>query len=291
MRGKIIKGIAGFYYVYAEDGILYACKAKGIFRKDHTKPMVGDDVDMTVTHEGDKEGNITVIYDRKNSLVRPMVANVDQAMVIFAVDNPRPNFLLLDKFLIQMAYMGVPSVICFNKADLKGEEEGRALLDIYRPAGIPTVLLSLKRGEGLEEVRELLSGRTTVLAGPSGVGKSSLSNLLQPDVVMETGEVSRKLQRGKHTTRHSQLLPLGQGTFLVDTPGFSSLFLPEALSWRSLRDYYPEFAPYEDKCRFQGCQHIHEPDCAVKEALEGGAISPVRYEGYQTLHQELYDKR
>lgn len=207
MQGKIIKGIAGFYYVYAEDGNTYECRAKGIFRKDKFKPLVGDNVDITVLDEKELEGSVTEIHKRKNSLIRPAVANVDQALVIFAMDNPKPNFMLLDRFLIMMEREGVPAVICFNKKDLATTEELEFLYETYQSCGYQVILSSALKGEGLDEIEEVLQGRTTVVAGPSGVGKSSLTNSLQEEVEMETGEISRKLKRGKHTTRHAQIIP------------------------------------------------------------------------------------
>lgn len=290
MRGKIIKGIAGFYYVHGEDGIVYECKAKGIFRKDNQKPLVGDDVEIQILNRQEKEGNLEKILPRRNALIRPAVANVDQAFVIFALEDPRPNFLLLDRFLIMMEQADIPAVICFNKKDLAEEEEVRSLSSIYRECGYPVILSSAKEREGLAEIRSTLEGKTTVVAGPSGVGKSSLTNLLQAHVKMETGEISRKLKRGRHTTRHSQVIPVGENTYLMDTPGFSSLYLTD-MEQQELKNYFREFRKYEEGCRFQGCLHIHEPDCEVKRALEQGEISRLRYENYLSLYEELKEKR
>ncbi len=290
MRGKIIKGIAGFYYIYAEDGQVYECKAKGIFRKDNQKPLVGDNVEISILDENEKEGSVTAILPRKNSLIRPAVANVDQAFVIFAMENPKPNYMLLDRFLIMMEQQGIPAVVCFNKKDLGTEEELDFLYRTYTQCGYRVILSSALKGEGISEIHEILRGKTTVVAGPSGVGKSSLTNSLQGEIQMETGEISKKLKRGKHTTRHSQVIPVGEDTFLVDTPGFSSLYLTD-MEEQELKNYFPEFREYEEECRFQGCRHIHEPGCAVKEALEANKISRLRYEDYLALHQELKEKR
>lgn len=290
MQGKIIKGIAGFYYVYAEDGEIYECKAKGIFRKDKQKPLVGDNVVITVLDEKEKEGSLTDILPRRNSLIRPAVANVDQALVIFAIENPKPNFLLLDRFLIMMEQESVPAVVCFNKKDLAAEAELNYLFNTYNNCGYQVVLSSALNEDGLEEIRDILKGKTTVVAGPSGVGKSSLTNCLQEGVLMETGEISRKLKRGRHTTRHSQVIPIEKDTFLMDTPGFSSLSLTD-MEEQELKDYFREFRKYEGQCRFKECRHIHEPGCAVKEALEKHEISRLRYEDYLGLHEELKEKR
>lgn len=285
-----MKGIAGFYYVYAEDGEVYECKAKGIFRKDNQKPLVGDDVEIQILDGGEKEGSITSILPRRNSLIRPAVANVDQAFVIFAVENPKPNFMLLDRFLIMMEQEGIPTVICFNKKDLAGREELEVLYETYTNCGYHVILSSAETGEGLEEIRQTLQGKTTVVAGPSGVGKSSLTNLMQEEVQMETGEISKKLKRGRHTTRHSQVIPVASDTYLVDTPGFTSLYLSD-MEEQDLKGYFREFRQFEGKCRFQGCRHIHEPGCAVKAALEEHKISSLRYEDYLGLYEELKEKR
>ena len=236
--------------------------------------------------EEEKTGNLTVIHKRKNQLIRPMVANVDQALVIFAVHEPEPNFQLLNRFLIMMEKQQIPVIICFNKMDLASEEEKEQLQQDYENSGCRVLFSSAREGEGIPEIRELLRGKTTVMAGPSGVGKSSTLNTISPKTQMETGAVSEKIKRGRHTTRHSELIYLGEETFLMDTPGFSSLYL-EDIDKEELRFYFPEFADYENQCRFNGCSHIHEPGCAVKQALEEGAISRMRYDDYCYLYEEL----
>ena len=288
MQGKIIKGIAGFYYIYAENDEIYECKAKGIFRKDKQKPLVGDNVEIEVLDEQEKEGSVTAILPRKNSLIRPAVANVDQAFVIFAMENPKPNFMLLDRFLIMMEYQDVPVTICFNKKDLLEEQAIEEFAGVYRKCGYSVLYTSAEKEEGIRELHELLDGRTTAVAGPSGVGKSSLVNRLQPNVQMETGSISRKIERGKHTTRHSEIIPIAADTYIMDTPGFSTLYIP-GFEKEDLQNFYPEFKEYEPYCRFKGCSHISEPDCGVKEALAEGKISPLRYENYKLLYEELKD--
>lgn len=290
MQGKIIKGIAGFYYVYVEGHGTYECKAKGIFRKDHVKPLVGDDVVMDVLDEGERLGNISEILPRRSALIRPAVANVDQAMIIFAIVKPNPNFNLLDRFLIRMERQNLPTIICFNKQDIASAQEKEALRQSYEKCGYHVLFISALENEGLEQVKELLSGKTTTVAGPSGVGKSSLINRLAPKANMETGEISAKIERGKHTTRHSEIIALGEETYIMDTPGFTSLDISE-ITKEELGQYYPEFVQYEPYCKFSGCAHISEPSCGVKEAVAEGKISTVRYENYKVLYQELKDKR
>lgn len=290
MIGKIMKGIAGFYYVGVAESGVYECKAKGIFRKDKIKPLVGDDVEIEVLNEEEKLGNIVKILPRRSELIRPAVANIDQALVIFAAREPKPNLSLLDRFLVIMEKQDVPVIICFNKQDLCDEEEVGRLKEIYEACGYPVVLASAKQGEGIEEIKSLLRGKTTTVAGPSGVGKSSLTNLLQNEVQMETGEISKKLGRGRHTTRHSQIIQIEEDTWLYDTPGFTSFYVEE-IEKEELRFYFREFFKYEGTCRFQGCTHTHEPGCMVKNALEEGEISKERYENYLELYGELKEKR
>ncbi len=290
MQGKIIKGIAGFYYVHTESGNVYECKAKGVFRKDKQKPLVGDNVELDILDEEKKLGHIASILPRKNDLIRPAVANVDQALIIFAVTKPEPNFNLLDRFLILMEQKELPCIICFNKQDLFSEEEKSELSKIYEKAGHIVLFVSALYEQGMEEVRALLEGKTTTVAGPSGVGKSSVINCLQPSVQMETGEISEKIERGKHTTRHSEIIPVNETTYLVDTPGFSSLLLFD-LEKEDLAQYYFEFAEYEPECKFIGCSHTHEPVCGVKNALVEEKISQVRYRNYCLLYEELLGKK
>lgn len=290
MKGKIIKGIAGFYYVHVEQRGIYECKAKGIFRNRKVKPLVGDDVLLDSLDEAGKKGNITDILLRRNELIRPASANVDQAMIIFAAAQPAPNLGLLDRFLLMMEKQQVKTVICFNKRELVSSEELQKLCDIYRGSGCRVVTASVRQNEGLETVREILDGKTTVMAGPSGVGKSSMTNALYPDAEMATGDVSEKIKWGRHTTRHSELFSIGHETYLMDTPGFSTLYL-EGWEKEELKYYYPEFEAYFDHCRFNGCNHISEPDCAVKQAVEEQEISRERYGNYKAFFEELAGQR
>lgn len=293
MTGKIIKGISGFYYVYVAGSGIFTCKAKGVFRKDGVKPLVGDDVILEEVKGEDHVGNVVDILPRKSEVIRPAVANVDQALLIFALKSPDPNLMLLDRFLVMMEERNLPTVICLNKEDLVDAEYIEELRVIYENAGYTVIVISAKNDGGeLKELRSLLKGKTTTVAGPSGAGKSTIVNLLVGDEeqVMETGDVSKKNQRGKQTTRHSQLFPIEEDTFIMDTPGFSSVFLPD-IEAGQLELLFPEFIEPSQRCRFIGCAHYHEPDCMVKEAVEDGKIFPSRYENYTYMYDELNSKK
>ncbi len=289
MQGRIIKGIAGFYYVYAEDSNTYACRAKGIFRLLGTRPLTGDYVRMEVTDLKDMEGSITEILPRKSELLRPNVANIDQALIVFSLTCPEPNFLMLDKLILQYLANGISLIICFNKEDLAEEVLVKRVRSIYSGTGFPLLFISALKDEGTDEVKKLLKGRTTSVAGPSGAGKSTLINRLQDNIHSETGSISRKSERGKQTTRHSEIIPVDMDTFIMDTPGFSSfeLYGTEA---EDLADRYPEF-DIDIGCYFTPCSHTHEPGCAVKDLVEKGAVNKVRYENYVSIYEELKSRR
>ena len=214
----------------------------------------------------------------------PAVANIDQALIVFAVTKPKPHLNLLDRFLIMMESKDIPVTLCFNKKDLAADEEWRGLKEVYETCGYPVVFTSALKEENITKIRRILEGKTTALAGPSGVGKSSLINLLEPGANMETGEISRKIERGRHTTRHSELFAIGGETYIMDTPGFGSLYVND-FEKEDLKYYFREFEPYEGNCKFQGCSHIHEPGCGVKDALETGKIPKSRYENYLELYR------
>lgn len=293
MEGKILKGIGGFYYVHVTEGDVYECKARGGFRNKNIKPAVGDDVEIDIIDNKKLLGNIVNILPRTNKLVRPAVANVDQAVIIFALANPEPNYNLLDRFLIMMDRQDVETLICLNKSDLVSEETAKDIKSIYEDCGYRVVICSTRQktpDDGIEELRGLIHGKTTVFAGPSGVGKSSLLNSLGDNAIARTGELSEKVMRGKHTTRHSELISVGGSTYIMDTPGFTSLYV-EDMEPEQLKDYFPEFAPYQSDCRFNGCVHINEPDCRVKDKLNEGKISRLRYNNYIQMYEELKNKR
>ncbi len=290
MTGKITKGIGGFYYVHAKDDMVYECKAKGIFRNRKVKPLVGDDVEMEIITSSPPVGNIVEILDRKNELIRPAVSNIDQAFLVFACKDPEPNWNLLDRFLVMMNFQNVPVTICFNKADLIEEEQREYYCTLYGQSGCSVLFSSTKTGEGVNFLKKQMDGKTSVFAGPSGVGKSSLLNAIMGMEQMETGAISEKIKRGKHTTRHSEFFCIGEDTYLLDTPGFSSIWMPE-MKEEELKDYFPEFAKFEEECRFIGCVHVGERQCGVKDAVAAGDIPEERYKNYMLMYQEIKSKR
>lgn len=290
MQGKIIKGIAGFYYVHVVHSGIYECKAKGIFRNKKIKPLVGDNVEIEVIDGDNMIGNIIDIHNRSNELIRPAVANISQALVVFAIKEPMPNLNLLDRFLVMMERNNIDTIICFNKIDLVNEDIIKEYKDIYLSAKYNVIFTSTGTLEGIEKIRELIYGKTTAFAGPSGVGKSSILNALMPAANSKTGEVSEKIKRGKHTTRHTEIFNIVDDTYIMDTPGFSSLFTND-FEKEDLKEYFPEFIQYNNSCRFSGCVHINEPDCKLKMAVEDGKVSKSRYENYMLLFNEIKDRK
>ena len=286
INGKIIKGIGGFYYVDTENG-LYECRARGIFRKNKITPLVGDRVSISVVDKENKKGVVEEIEKRDTELVRPPIANVDKALIVFAIKNPSPNLSLLDRFIVLAEKENLEIVIVFTKVDLDtdGELLGE-LKDIYEVSGYKVISVSNKLKLNIDKIKEELKENTVVFAGPSGVGKSSLLNEVDKNFELKTGEVSDKIKRGKHTTRHAELLKLECGGMVADTPGFSSLTLDD-IDESELKEYFIEFDKY-DECRFGSrCIHENEPSCAVKEAVENGEISKKRYESYIQLLNEI----
>ena len=276
MRGRINKGIGGFYYV-AVDNEIIECKARGKFRKEHITPIIGDEVEIEVKNG---KGAITKIYERKNSLIRPAVANIDVIVVVVASKDPDPSTFVTDKMLVNAEINGIASIVCINKSDLANTSE---LYDIYTCAGYKTVCVSALENNGLDELFEIIKGKTAAFAGVSGVGKSTILSRIT-GMELETGAVSDKISRGKHTTRHVELFKMRGGGYVLDTPGFSSIEA-EDISLQDLESCFPEILKHSSNCRFRGCAHIGEPDCAVKNAVIDGVIPQSRYESYKELYE------
>ncbi len=287
LKGKIIKGLSGFYYVDTETG-LYECKARGIFRKQKITPLVGDNVEISVVDEENKKGIVEIIEERETELVRPPIANVDKALIVVAIKDPKPNLSLLDRFIVHAERENLDIVIIFTKIDL---DDGSLdeLIEIYEKAGYKVIPVSSEKHINIDKVKDELVGNTVVFAGPSGVGKSSLLNQIDETFQLKTGTVSEKIGRGRHTTRHAELLKLECGGMVADTPGFSSLEL-DGIDEMELKEYFIEFDEY-DECKFGSkCVHENEPSCDIKEAVENNEISKQRYESYIQLLNEIRQK-
>ncbi|HFD2038928.1 ribosome small subunit-dependent GTPase A [Clostridium perfringens] len=285
MEGIIKKGIGGFYYIKTDEGII-ECKARGKFRYNSLKPMVGDRVTIKVENG---KGVIEDIHERSSELIRPTVANVTQAFVVFAIKNPDINLDLLNRFLTLCEYNDIHAVVCLNKEDLCTEEEKENLKELINDIGYEVLFINAKEGKGFDALKERLEHNITVLCGPSGAGKSTLLNSFIDREHMETGSVSEKIGRGKHTTRHSELIDVDNG-YLVDTPGFTTLDVT-FIDRDSLKYCFPEFNDYNNLCKFNGCNHYKEPKCAVKEAVEEGKINKLRYEFYIKTLEEIINRR
>lgn len=285
VEGVIVKGVGGFYYVKAQER-LYECRARGLFREDNITPLVGDKVLIRINEE-DGTGYIEEIMERKSELIRPPVANVTQAIIVMSIKKPDINFWLLDRFIILAEHQNLNIIICLNKVDLTKREEITSILDIYKNTSYPILKTSTKTGEGIEDLKEYLKDQVTVVAGPSGVGKSSLLNQIKPGLELKTGDVSKKTTRGRHTTRHVELIDLGSNSYVLDTPGFSSLNLDFIESEEELSRYFNEIDEFATSCKFINCLHFKEPGCEVKKQVEKGRISPVRYENYLKFLEEI----
>lgn len=288
LEGIIIKGIGGFYYVKVGD-TTYECRARGLFRKEKIKPQVGDRVFIRANEE-DKTGYVEEICPRDTELIRPAVSNVNQAIIVFAIRKPDPNLWLLDKFLLLASSQNLDVVICLNKIDNASEEELKEIYDIYERIGYKIIATSAVENLGIDKLRLVLKDKITVFAGPSGVGKSSLLNKIEPNLKLEIGSISEKTNRGKHTTRHTELIELETGGFVLDTPGFSSLEL-DFMTEEELEEHFPEIHELGRECKFNGCKHLKEPKCRVKEAVNSGEISQSRYDNYIMFLEEINNNR
>ena len=286
MTGLITKGIGGFYYVLTEEGMIEA-KGRGIFKKDGITLAVGDLVELEKTEEG--KGVINAILPRKNQFIRPPIVNVDTFIVVFAPAHPKPNYMLIDKFLIMAEMNGIEPVLCLNKCDLISDEDVQEIRSIYE--GIyPILTISCQTGQGLDLLQNMVAGKKAALAGPSGVGKSTILNHLHPEANMETGAVSQKTRRGKHTTRHVEIFQLEGGGMIYDTPGFTSFEILEAEE-DNLASFYPEMDQLRGQCRYDDCRHVSEPECAVREAVQNGEIHKKRYDSYLANLEEIRTRR
>lgn len=288
LEGIIVKGIGGFYYVDTCNGVV-ECKARGKFKKEGISPMVGDRVRISLQDQG--YGAIEEIFPRKSCLIRPTVANVDQAIIVQAITEPEPNIPLLDRFILFAEVQELDIIICFNKADLQSCEVLERLVNVYSEIGYKVIATSVNENIGIDELREVLKGKVSVFAGPSGVGKSSLLNSIDKHLNLQTGEISKKIERGKHTTRHAELLKLENGGLVVDTPGFSSLDILPVEEIEQLETLFKEFQRFSGNCKFHGCKHYKEPDCGVKHAIEAGDISKSRHDSYIMFLEQLKNRR
>ncbi len=286
MEGVIVKGIGGFYYVKSND-VVYECKARGIFRKEGITPCVGDKVTIELISE--KDAIIQAIRPRKNIFTRPPIANVDSFVIVMAAKFPAPNVSLLDKLLVMGELNSTDCVVCINKTDLVKEEDLTIFNEIYSPI-YPVVFTSGLTGEGTDTLIMHIKGKAAAIAGPSGVGKSTLINCLEDKKLSKTGDISKKSRRGKHTTRHVELFETKDKGMLFDTPGFTSFNILEAQE-RDLAYFYPEIIPFNSKCRYDNCRHLTEPGCLVRKAVEKGEIHRSRYESYRSQMNEIREKR
>lgn len=287
-KGIIVQSQKEIYHVLHE-GKVYLCKARGLFRDKSIKPLVGDRVDFTILENN--TGHINKVYERKNSLIRPPIANIDQLLLVSSLTNPKLNYNLFDKYLVMLEHFNIPVKIVINKVDLASEEEIMQFKSIYDKTGYEYIFTSAKNVDGISELKTLLNGKTSSFAGPSGVGKSTLLNLLHDDFDAETGSISEKNLRGKHTTRHVEIFEIDEDTFIFDTPGFSALNISFISNYEDVKNYFIEFKKFRNHCKFRNCMHINEPSCAVKEAVNNDLISLSRYNNYKYLVDEIKNER
>ena len=282
-KGTILKGIGGFYYVETEKGII-ECRARGRFRKEKISPLVGDKIVVDL-QENSNQGYIMEILPRKNQMERPAISNIDQVIITFAATKPDINLQMLQKFIVYAEHLNIQSVLVINKIDLDPEKKYLDILKVFMDAGYPVVEVSAKDEIGIVEICEILKDKISVFAGPSGAGKSTILNRIKPGLQLKTGELSKKIDRGVHTTRHAELIDLNSGGRVADTPGFTSLDLNE-LHVEEIKDCFPEFLKLSPDCRFNGCNHLKEPDCAIKKAVESGSLEKFRYDFYVYIQEE-----
>lgn len=287
--GIIIKGIGGFYYIETDIGVV-ECKARGLFRNKKIKPLVGDYVQIEIISKEKLKGYIMDIKERKVELLRPHVANVEQVIITMSILKPKPNYILLDKLLVLSEFNHLEPLICFNKIELSEDDEYIKISEIYKKAGYNVILTSVKEDIGIEFLKKEMKDKISVFSGPSGVGKSSLTNKIQPGLELIVGEISEKISRGKHTTRHTELIELKFGGYVLDTPGFTSLDLTQ-IKKDQLKYYYREFVNCENSCKFNDCDHINEIDCAIKKEVENSTISKMRYNSYKYIYKEIEDRK
>lgn len=287
LKGVIIKGIGGFYYVDTGVGI-YECRARGRFRIKNITPLIGDMVEIEEDPTS-SQGYILSISERKNQLTRPTVANIDQVIIVFAAKKPDINMTLMQKFLVYSEYKKLNVIVCINKIDLDEEEDYMEVVKMLESIPYRVIRTSVKASVGIEQMEEILRDRISVFAGPSGAGKSSILNSIQPGLKLKTGDLSKKIDRGTHTTRHAELIKLEKGGMVTDTPGFTSFDIGEVMISK-LESCFPEFESYKD-CYFQDCVHDKEPQCGIKDAVEQGKINKIRYDFYIELLRELKEKR
>ncbi|HKL42964.1 MAG TPA: ribosome small subunit-dependent GTPase A [Clostridia bacterium] len=289
LKGFILKGVAGKYIVRTKKGD-FTCEITGKIKYDTNRPMVGDFVLVEIINKDESWGMINEILPRKTELHRPRVSNVSQAVIVFALKHPDPHLNLLDRIITFSEYTGLKTVICFNKADIVSEDFIKSYKEIYEKIGYQVIITSVKEEKGKEELIEVLKDEITVFAGPSGVGKSSLLNMIQPNLKLRTGEISKKIKRGKHTTRHTELISLNEGGWVVDTPGFANLDVSFIDEYR-LGEYFKEIDDCRHKCKFNNCMHLNEPKCAVKDKLKRNEMAKSRYDSYTLILNEIRENR
>ncbi len=290
LEGRIIKGVGGLYTVDNGER-LWECRLRGRFRREKQDALPGDLVRFAPIDESASTGVVEEILPRANRLTRPPVANVDQILIVMAADQPRPDLWLLDKILLMAGVLGIDAALCWNKEDIADENELKEYIVTYKAAGVAQYVTSARSGSGLPGLRDAFAGRWTVLAGPSGVGKSSLLNLIEEGLGLKTGEISARLGRGKHTTRHVEWIPICRGGWVADTPGFSQARVPESLSLTDLAGFYPDFAPYADNCSYRSCLHDQSRDCGVSQGVRDALINEGRYRRYLAFLKEIKDRQ